>query len=410
MKSSGVGGQAVIEGVMMRSGSTYAVAVRKPDQEIVLEKGTYVSAKEKHTICRVPIIRGMVTFVESLVLGMKTLTFSSKFFEEEERENDKKPASEKTEAFVTGLTVLFSILIAVGVFMLLPLWLVNLLSGVIQSQMALAVLEGAVRLLIFIGYIVAISQMKDIKRLFMYHGAEHKVINCIEQGRELTYSNIRKQSRYHKRCGTNFTMIVMLISVILFLFIHTETLWLRYVLRILLIPVISGISYEFILLAGKSESKIMTVLSKPGLWLQSLTTREPDKHMIEVAVCALEAVFDWREFQEDQATNRRKNKKVEQKKKEEQKPERKSEETLAASEPVQGVTITEYQARENKEKPVAKAVSAADAKKAVSPVREKKTELDEEEDEILKALDRYFEYNGTKTVMEDIPKNKKEKR
>ena len=307
MKPSGVGGQAVMEGVMMRKGSNYAIAVRKPDKEIVVEKGTYVSAKDKYGICRVPIIRGMVTFVESLVLGMKSLTFSSKFFEEEEKE--KKPNTEKTEALITGLTVFFAIILAVGIFMLLPLWLVNLLGGVIQSQAALAVLEGVVRLVIFIGYIVAISQMNDIKRLFMYHGAEHKVINCIEQGKELTYSNIQKQSRYHKRCGTNFTMIVMLISVILFLFIHTENLWLRYVLRILLVPVIAGISYEFIQLAGKSDSGIMNVFSKPGLWLQKLTTREPDSQMIEVAICSLEAVFDWREFLDDGASRRKKNKK-----------------------------------------------------------------------------------------------------
>ena len=389
MKPSGVGGQAVMEGVMMRKGSNYAVAVRKPDKEIALEKGTYVSAKDKYGICRVPIIRGMVTFVESLVLGMKSLTFSSKFFEEEE-EKEKKPNTEKTEALITGLTVVFAIAIAVGIFMLLPLWLVNLLSGVIQSQAALAVLEGAVRLVIFIGYIVAISQMNDIKRLFMYHGAEHKVINCIEQGKELTYSNIKKQSRYHKRCGTNFTMIVMLISVILFLFIHTETLWLRYVLRILLVPVIAGISYEFIQLAGKSESGIMNVFSKPGLWLQKLTTREPDSQMIEVAICSLEAVFDWREFLDDGVSGRKNNKKANQKKETKQETEQKEEKTVTKK-VEQNIVVTDYQIKEKKEKSSVKPVAGEEPKKKDSSIKERKTELDEEDDEILKALDRYLD-------------------
>ena len=395
MKPSGVGGQAVMEGVMMRKGSNYAIAVRKPDKEIVVEKGTYVSAKDKYGICRVPIIRGMVTFVESLVLGMKSLTFSSKFFEEEEKE--KKPNTEKTEALITGLTVFFAIILAVGIFMLLPLWLVNLLGGVIQSQAALAVLEGVVRLVIFIGYIVAISQMNDIKRLFMYHGAEHKVINCIEQGKELTYSNIQKQSRYHKRCGTNFTMIVMLISVILFLFIHTENLWLRYVLRILLVPVIAGISYEFIQLAGKSESGIMNVLSKPGLWLQKLTTREPDSQMIEVAICSLEAVFDWREFLDDGTSRRKKNKKSNLKKETKQQNEsekkkeieQKAEKTVENS--TQSIVITDYQIKEKKEKSSGKLVSKEEPKKPATFEKERKTELDEEDDEILKALDHYFD-------------------
>lgn len=396
MKPSGVGGQAVMEGVMMRKGSNYAIAVRKPDKEIVVEKGTYVSAKDKYGICRVPIIRGMVTFVESLVLGMKSLTFSSKFFEEEEKE--KKPNTEKTEALITGLTVFFAIILAVGIFMLLPLWLVNLLSGVIQSQAALAVLEGAVRLVIFIGYIVAISQMNDIKRLFMYHGAEHKVINCIEQGKELTYSNIQKQSRYHKRCGTNFTMIVMLISVILFLFIHTENLWLRYVLRILLVPVIAGISYEFIQLAGKSESGIMNVLSKPGLWLQKLTTREPDSQMIEVAICSLEAVFDWREFLDDGASRRKKNKKSNLKKEtkqqnesEKKKETEQKEEKTVVENSTQSIVITDYQIKEKKEKSSGKPVSKEEPKKPATFEKERKTELDEEDDEILKALDHYFD-------------------
>ena len=397
MNPSGVGGQAVMEGVMMRNGSNYAVAVRKPDKEIVVEKGTYVSAKDKYGICRVPIIRGIVTFVESLVLGMKSLTFSSKFFEEEE-EKEKKPNAEKTEALITGLTVFFAIILAVGVFMLLPLWLVNLLSSIIQSQAALAMLEGAVRLVIFIGYIIAISQMNDIKRLFMYHGAEHKVINCIEQGKELTYSNIQKQSRYHKRCGTNFTMIVMLLSVVLFLFIHTENLWLRYVLRILFVPVIAGISYEFIQLAGKSESGILNALSKPGIWLQKLTTREPDSQMIEVAICSLEAVFDWKEFLDDGVSGRKKNKKSNQKKETEQQNEsekkqkiEQQEEKTVVEKSEQKIVITDYQIKEKQDKSSVKSVSKEEPKKKASSVKESKTELDEEDDEILKALDHYFD-------------------
>lgn len=306
MKSSGIGGQAVIEGVMMKNNDVYATAVRKPNNEIVVEKNTYVSATKKYPIFKLPILRGMLALVESMSIGMKTLTYSASFYEEEE---EKKPGKvenmlhkifkEKTEDMFMGFTVFISIIMAIAIFIILPYFISYIFESFIQSDTLLAIIEGIIRITIFVAYVLAISQMNDIKRVFMYHGAEHKTINCIENGLDLTVENVRWQTKHHKRCGTSFMLIVMFISVIFFIFIRVETVWLRVIVRLLLIPVIAGVAYEFIKFAGRSDSKIMNTLSKPGMWLQSLTTKEPTDDMIEVAIMSVESVFDWRKYLEE---------------------------------------------------------------------------------------------------------------
>lgn len=303
MRPSGIGGQAVIEGVMMKNKERYAVAVRKPDDEIVIENSEYHSIADKYKFFRLPIIRGMVAFVDSMSLGMKTLSYSASFYEEEDEAEPSKVEKamgkvfkDKAEAVITGITMVIAMILAVGIFMILPWFLADLLGKQIDNEIVQALIEGAIRLTIFILYVSAISLMKDIKRVYMYHGAEHKTINCVENGLPLTVENVRKQSKQHKRCGTSFMLYVMIISILLFMCIRVDHPALRAGLRILLVPVIAGISYEFIKLAGRSNSKIMAVLSKPGLWLQGLTTREPDDSMIEVAIASVEAVFDWQAF------------------------------------------------------------------------------------------------------------------
>lgn len=293
MKYSGIGGQAVMEGVMMKNGSRYAVAVRKPDQEIIVDSSEYQGIVKNQTIRNMPILRGVFSFVESLVLGIRTLTFSASFFEEEEEEHKK---GETKEDFLMGITVAISVLLAVGIFMVLPYGISLLFSKAISSQWVTALFEGVVRLVIFIGYVAGISLMPDIKRVYMYHGAEHKCINCIEHGLDLNVENVRKSSRQHKRCGTSFLLIVMLISVVAFMFIRMDSKILRLLFRVLFVPVIAGISFEFIRFAGKSDNAFVNLLSKPGLLLQRITTREPDDSMIEVAIASVEAVFDWKAY------------------------------------------------------------------------------------------------------------------
>ncbi len=299
MKASGIGGQAVMEGVMMKNGDQYAVAVRKNDEEIVVEKRNHVSLTKRVKFFGLPVMRGVVIFCESLSVGVRTLTYSARIFEEETENESAKPADAKTktkEDAVMAGSVVLSVIIAVGLFMMLPYFASRLLSTVIDSEFLLALCEGVIRVTLFIIYIAAISLMRDIKRVFMYHGAEHKTINCVEHGLELTVENVRKQSREHKRCGTSFMLYVMVISVLFFMFIRVDYAWLRIVLRLLLIPVIAGVSYEFIRLAGRTENPVITALSKPGLLLQKLTTREPDDSMIEVAITSVAAVFDWKAF------------------------------------------------------------------------------------------------------------------
>lgn len=295
MKSSGIGGQAVIEGIMMKNKDKYAVAVRKPDQTIEVDVKESSGVVKNPLFKKIPIVRGVLSFIESLVLGMKTLTFSASFFEEDE-EQEKKGKTEKAEGVIMGLTVAFSVVFAVAIFMVLPYFISELLRPYIVSAALMALLEGCIRIAIFIGYIFLITLMKDIQRVFMYHGAEHKCINCIESGLPLTVENVRISSKQHKRCGTSFLLIVMVVSVIFFIFIRTSNPVSRVVIRLLLVPVIAGVSYEFIRLAGNSDSKLVDILSKPGMLLQRLTTREPDDSMIEVAIKAVEAVFDWKQY------------------------------------------------------------------------------------------------------------------
>ena len=311
MKYSGVGGQAVMEGVMMKNQDRYAVAVRKPDHQIDVKVENYKSTIKNEKIRHLPIVRGVVNFVESLVLGMSTLMYSASFFEDEEEDNKKKNLSEeerkkleekekKQEKALMGGTVAFSIVFALALFFALPYFLSGFFHKVIASETLIALIEGLIRLAIFLGYIAIISLTPDIKRVFMYHGAEHKCINCIEHGMELNIENVRKSSRLHKRCGTSFLLIVMLISIVFFMFIRVDSRIQQLVLRLLLIPVIAGVSYEFIRLAGRYDNWFVNALSQPGLWMQRLTTREPEDDMIEVGIASVEAVFDWKKWQKEE--------------------------------------------------------------------------------------------------------------
>lgn len=301
MKSSNIGGQAVLEGIMMKNGDKYAVAVRRPDQKIEVDVQDYKSFIPSDTIKKIPFIRGIFSFIDSLVLGMKTLMYSAEFFEEEEegsKELTKEEAAkqEKKEKMMMNLTVVLSVILAVAIFMILPYFLSNLVKRYITSRGILTVLEGIIRMLIFLGYIALVSRMEDIQRTFMYHGAEHKCINCIEHGLELNVENVRKSSRQHKRCGTSFLFFVMIVSIIFCFFITAESQVMRVLLRVALMPLIAGVSYEIIRLAGNSDNPVVNALSKPGLWVQNMTTKEPDDGMIEVAIQAVEAVFDWRKY------------------------------------------------------------------------------------------------------------------
>lgn len=409
MKPSGIGGMAVIEGVMMKNKDEYAVAVRKPDNEIVVEKSNYMSFSEKVKLFKLPIFRGMLAFVDSMVLGVKILSFSASFFEEEEvvvtesknvkinekstgKKTEKKShnkaenkgnnvkastvknvnkneknmdakkdgaKNEQANALLMAAAVVMSIGIAVLFFMVLPVLAAQLFSRFITNHMALSVLEGVLRILIFIGYVTAVSQMPDIKRVFMYHGAEHKTINCLENGFELNVENVKWQSKLHKRCGTSFMLIVMMISVIFFIFVPVNNIAMRILTRILLVPIIAGVSYEFIRLAGKSESKLVDILSKPGMWMQGLTTREPDDSMIEVAIKSVESVFDWKAFLDTELTDKKLSKK------EKNKIDKKLQPVVADGE----------------------------------DVAPKVEDIEEEEDDILKALDKYLDFGENEPQM-----------
>lgn len=301
MKSSNIGGQAVLEGIMMKNKDDYAVAVRKPDGEIIVEKDTYSSIVKWKALTRIPFVRGIFNFIDSMVLGIKTLTYSAGFFEDEEEEKELTEAEaakkEKQDKWLMGGTVAVSVVIAVAVFMVLPYFLSGLLKPLVPSYHVRTVIEGFVRIGIFIAYVLLISRMEDIQRTFMYHGAEHKCINCIEHGLPLNVDNVRESSRQHKRCGTSFLFFVLAVSIILLLVIQVESPLMRVVIRIALIPVIAGISYEILKLAGSSENPVVNFLSRPGLAIQKLTTKEPDDSMIEVAIQAVEAVFDWRAYE-----------------------------------------------------------------------------------------------------------------
>ena len=301
-----IGGQAVIEGVMMKNMDRYAVSVRKPNGKIETKVEECISFAEKHPLFQLPVFRGMANFLESMVIGMKTLNYSASFYEDEEEQTEsrteqllEKILGEKAEKIIMGIVLVFSLAISIGLFMILPYIASEALGKLIRNEYVILFMEGIIRIAIFLGYIVLISRMEDIKRVFMYHGAEHKTINCLEAGVPLTPENVDNFSRLHKRCGTSCIFIVMIISMVFFFFIRVDTIWLRIVLRLLFLPLVAGVSYEFIRLAGSSDHPLVQIFSKPGLALQRLTTKEPDHSMIEVAIASVEGVFDWREYLEN---------------------------------------------------------------------------------------------------------------
>ena len=298
-----IGGQAVIEGVMMKNMDRYAVSVRKPDGKIETKVEECVSFAEKHPLFQLPVFRGMANFLESMVIGMKTLNYSASFYEDEEEQTEsrteqllEKILGEKAEKIIMGIVLVFSLAISIGLFMILPYIASEALGKLIRNEYVILFMEGIIRIAIFLGYIVLISIIEDYIRVFMYHGADHKTINCLEAGVPLTPENVDNFSRLHKRCGTSFIFIVMIISMVFFFFIRVDTIWLRIVLRLLFLPLVAGVSYEFIRLAGSSDHPLVQIFSKPGLALQKLTTKEPDHSMIEVAIASVEGVFDWREY------------------------------------------------------------------------------------------------------------------
>ena len=307
MKYSGVGGQAGLEGVMMRNQSAYAVAVRKSDGEIAIKQEMLKEKSDFGKKCRkIPFVRGVLAFIDSLTLGMKTLEFSASFLDEEEKQKEgaeKKPAAkaankEKKENAEMLFSILIAVVLCIALFVLLPMFLVSLLRPIIQNRFLISLLEGLLRVAIFLLYILAISQMKDIRRVFMYHGAEHKCINCIEHGLPLDVPHVRESSKEHRRCGTSFLLFVMLVSVFVGIFLPKDILWQRLLSRLIMLPLVMGISYEIIHWAGSTESKLADIMSRPGLWLQGFTTREPEDDMIETGIASVNAVFDWKAWQE----------------------------------------------------------------------------------------------------------------
>lgn len=304
-RSSGIGGQAVLEGIMMKNKDDYAVAIRLPDGEIEVEVDVYHGVMHESRLKKVPFIRGIFNFIDSMVLGMRTITYSASFYEDQDAEETKmdkalnKMFGGRAESILMGVTTVFSIALAVGIFILLPYFLSSLLTQYIRNASLLAIVEGIIRIAIFLLYVTGISLMKDIHRLYQYHGAEHKCINCIEKGRPLTVHNVMRSSRIHKRCGTSFLFFVVFVSIILFFFIRVDNTAYKVLLRIALIPVIAGISYEILRLAGRTDNLLIRMISAPGMMLQRLTTKEPDQSMVEVAIKAVEAVFDWKAYLKD---------------------------------------------------------------------------------------------------------------
>ena len=302
---SGIGGQAVLEGVMMKNKEKYAVAVRKPDGEIEVEVETYQGLAHGSKFKELPFIRGIFNFLDSLILGTRALNYSASFYEEEEGKETKfdkamdKMSGGNGEKLLSGIVTVISIMLAVGIFIVLPYFISSLFDSFIRNRSLMAIIEGVIRIALFLLYVWGISAMKDIRRLYQYHGAEHKCINCIEKGRPLTVHNVMRSSRLHKRCGTSFIFFVMLVSIVLFFFIQVDNVAEKVILRILLMPVVAGISYEIIRLAGRTDNVFIKILSAPGMWLNCMTTREPDESMAEVAIASVEAVFDWKKYLQD---------------------------------------------------------------------------------------------------------------
>lgn len=311
MKSSNIGGQAVMEGIMMRHKDKYSIAVRRPDKEIELKVEDYKCVFGNAKFLRYPLIRGVVSFVDSLVVGTKCLMYSAEIAGDEEDEEDaqknaalseeeraaKKAKEDKQFKWLLYVTVAISIIVSIAAFMLLPYALASLCRKVGASEFVVTIVEAFVKLALFMGYMLLISKMKDIQRTFMYHGAEHKCINCVEHGLPLTVENVLASSRQHKRCGTSFLFLVMIVSIFLhFIFVLVPGYWVRLFGRLLMVPIVSGVSFELIQWAGRTDSRLADILSKPGLAMQKLTTKEPTADMVEVAIKAVEAVFDWKDY------------------------------------------------------------------------------------------------------------------
>lgn len=387
MKYSGIGGQAVIEGVMMKGSGEYAVAVRKSDNDIEIKKQAYRSIRERYRMTNLPIVRGVVTFVESLITGMRTLNYSASFLEEEEKQEqeekteEQKKQEEKKDSILMGIMMIIAIVAAIGIFVLVPFFVSEALKKPIPSAQLRGLLEGVIRVVLFVLYVKLISLMEDIKRVFMYHGAEHKSINCVERGYELTVENVGKQTTVHKRCGTSFMLVVMFVSILFFMFISVGNIWLRMVLRLLLVPVIAGVAYEFIRFAGSHDNAVINVLSKPGLWLQKLTTAEPTDDMIEVAIASVEAVFDWREFishiDEPEEENVEADIEV-------------TELSDVVAEDATKVSVMAETVHDTAETAVEETASVQEQAAEDIEIVDINSD-DEEDDEILNALDRYFE-------------------
>ncbi|HBU13164.1 MAG TPA: DUF1385 domain-containing protein [Clostridiales bacterium] len=314
MKKTNIGGQGVLEGVMMRSPKVTAIAVRQEPGNIVTQKQETSQLQKKYKILGVPIIRGVVNFIEMLVLGVKTITDAAKLYDPELDEEEDISKAEKFIAEKTGkkpldvaifFAVIIAVALAVGMFFILPNlitgWVTPLLFGDVAEGAALSpamsiaknLIDGLVRVVIFLVYMFAITSMKDVKRLFGYHGAEHKVINCFEHGQPLTVEHAMACSRFHPRCGTSFLLIVMVISILIFSVLGWSDVWyIRILTRLALLPIVAGVSYEFLKLLGNANNKFVDILRAPGMALQRLSTREPDEGMVEVALVSFEIALD----------------------------------------------------------------------------------------------------------------------
>jgi uncharacterized protein YqhQ len=302
-RPASIGGQALIEGVMMRGSKEMAIAVRTPDHNIVIKKELVDGIVKKYKLNKIPLIRGAVTLIDSMVIGIRSLTYSAELAELEEETGEEQESTgffyrwmekifkDKIDDFVIYSAVALAIVISVGFFMLLPTFLTSFLRGYVPNHFALNVIEGLLRLGLFVLYVVAVSRMKEIKRVFQYHGAEHKVIYCYEKGEELTVENSQKYTTLHPRCGTSFLFVVMMVSMILFSLVGWPNPFIRVAARLIMLPLVAGISYEIIKLAGTSQSFLMKIVSYPGMMMQKLTTREPDDSQIEVAIAALKNVL-----------------------------------------------------------------------------------------------------------------------
>ncbi len=306
---SGIGGQAVIEGMMMRNGKKYSVGVRKQDGSIAVMEDRYISMTDRFPILKAPLIRGVFSFADSLILGMRCLSFSASFLEDDPEDADREPTKleaflersfgDRLEPVLEGAVMVFSFLLAIVLFVLFPTWIAGLLKPMLPHEAMLGLVEGLIRVLLFVLYIKLISRTPDIARTFQYHGAEHKCINCVEHGLPLTVDNVAASSKEHKRCGTSFIVYVMLISILLFMVIRFDNIWLKLLSRIVLIPVIAGVSFEVLRIVGIHDNALTRLLFIPGRWMQGLTTREPDREEIEVAIASVERVFDWRAFEKE---------------------------------------------------------------------------------------------------------------